>query len=84
MKVKIISLICAILVTLLVILSSGMVTTGASQEPVAPPPRPIETTQPVIETTVHVVTQEEVEAHLLNTLMQNLIQLKKMNEQLLN
>lgn len=65
MKVKIISLICAILVTLLAVLSSGMVTTGAPQEPVAPPPRPIETTQPVIETTVHVVTQEEVEAHFI-------------------
>ena len=65
MKAKIISLICAILVTLLVVLSSGMVTTGAPQEPVAPPPRPIETTQPVIETTVHVVTQEEVEAHFI-------------------
>lgn len=65
MKVKIISLICAILVTLLAVLSSSMVTTGAPQEPVAPPPRPIETTQPVIETTVHVVTQEEVEAHFI-------------------
>ena len=65
MKVKIISLICAILVTPLVVLSSGMVTTGALQEPVAPPLRPVETTQPVIETTVHVVTQEEVEAHFI-------------------
>lgn len=65
MRMKRGALICSALLTLFAILSSSTIVVSAPQEPTIQTSCPTEPAQPTVETTLYIVTQEEIKAHFI-------------------